>query len=278
MSKDLEGKTIVITGASAGIGAAVARDLGKRGARMILATRSEEKTRPLLAEIEKSEWVRLDLASLASVKQAADEIARRTSDIHVLIANAGVAGSTGATKDGFEIAFGTNHLGHFVFVRRLLPLLEKSAPSRVVIVASAAHFRAPGLDWDALRSPTRSLTGWREYQTSKLCNVLFARELARREKEKNVHVYAVHPGVVASELWRRVPWPLRSVMKLGMRTNEEGAFSTIHTATSPDVAEETGLYYSERGTPREPSALARDDQLAAELWQRSEAWTKDYLS
>ncbi len=274
---ELDGKVCVITGANTGIGRVTATEIAKRGARVLVATRSEEKTQAVLGDIAaaggKAEWVALDLGDLASVRRATDEIAERVERIDVLVANAGIGGGRGTTKDGFESHFGTNHLGHFLFVTRLLPLLEKAGTSRVVLVSSKAHYGAERIDWDALRKPTASVSGMSEYAVSKTCNVLFARELARREKDHGVHTYAVHPGVIASDIWRRIPWPIRPLATMWMRSVQEGAQSSLHCAISPEAAGESGLYYDADCSRRDASKLAQDDALAAELWGKSEAWT-----
>jgi NAD(P)-dependent dehydrogenase (short-subunit alcohol dehydrogenase family) len=130
-----------------------------------------------------------------------------------------------------------------------------------------------GIDWDAVRRPTRTRTGLPEYGVSKLANVLFSAELGRRLAGSGVGTYSLHPGVVASDVWRTVPWPLRALMKLGMISTDEGARTSLYCATSPAVAEQTGLYY-DRCAPRTPSTAARDPLLAAELWRRSEEWVR----
>ena len=250
--------------------------MARRGARVTVAGRNEEKTRAVIDEIasetghDSLDFVHLDLSELASVRRCAGEIRDRNEPIHVLINNAGVAGQRGLTADGFEPAFGTNHLGHFLFTTQLLDLLTANAPARVVTLSSAAHHGADGIDFDAVRRPNRSLTGMSEYSVSKLCNLLFSQELARRTAGTGVTTYAVHPGVIASDIWRRVPWPIRPLMTARMGTPEQGARTTLHCATSPDVATETGLYY-DKSAPREPSGKATPE-LAAELWERSEAW------
>ena len=189
----------------------------------------------------------------------------------MLINNAGVAGSRGMTASGFERMFGTNHVGPFVLTGLLLDRLRASAPARIVNVASAAHYGATGIDWDAVRRPTRSLTGMREYSVSKLANVLHAEELARRLDGSGVTTYALHPGVIASDIWRRVPWPVRPLMKRRMDSPERGARTSVYCATSPDVAGESGRYYDDC-RPKEPGAAATAG-LAAELWRRSSEWT-----
>lgn len=278
-ANDLSGRTILITGANTGIGRAAAIALAKRGARLYLAGRSVARTQPVIDEIRAGgnhdvHFLALDLGDLASVRACAKQFLETGDPLHVLIANAGLAGQRGLTKDGFERTFGVNHLGHFLLVELLLDRLESSAPSRIVIVASRAHKRVRRIDWDALTKPTKTLTGFPEYGVSKLCNVLHARELARRLEGTGVTTYALHPGVIASDVWREVPWPIRPVMKRFMKTNEEGAAVVVHCATAPELAGVSGRYYDE-GRETEPSALARDDALADELRRRSLEWTRE---
>ena len=274
MERDLEGRVIVITGANIGIGHAAARALAVRGARLRLLCRSLAKAAPVVDELRAHTDVRAiacDLASLASVRDAAAAVLAVDEPLHVLVNNAGVAGQRGVTADGFELHFGVNHLGHFLLTQLLLPRLRASAPARIVHVASGNHYRARGIDWDAMRRPTASVTGLREYGVSKLANVLYSNELARRLDGAGVLSAAVNPGRVASNIWQRMPWPLRPLFKLTMLSTDEGAASTLHAATSP--AARAGGYYDKGGVEREPSARSRDAALAAELWERSLAWT-----
>src|SRR5207248_2014314 len=127
----------------------------------------------------------------------------------------------------------------------LLDRVKASAPARVVNVSSVGHYQAKGIDWDALRQPTKAFTAMPEYAVSKLCNVLFTQELARRLEGIGVTTYAVHPGAIASEIWKRVPSPVRPVMKAFMKSPEEGATTTLWCATAPELAGETGRYYDE---------------------------------
>ena len=166
--------------------------------------------------------------------------------------------------------FGVNHLGHFAFTMALLDRLI-SSQARIVNVASDAHYGAKGIDFDRLRRPARGITGMAEYSVSKLCNVLFTQELARRLAGTGVTSYALHPGVVASDIWRRVPWPIRPLITRRMLTVEQGARTSLYCATSPEVADVSGRYYDDCAE-REPSPVATAD-LAGELWQRSDAWT-----
>jgi dehydrogenase/reductase SDR family protein 13 len=270
---DLDGRTFLVTGANTGIGRETVRALAGRGAKVFLACRSEARTRPVIDEIAAQtgntalEFLPLDLGELSSVRACADSFLAAGEPLHALINNAGLAGQRGITESGFELAFGTNYVGPFLLTSLLLDRLRESAPARIVNVASEAHYRAPGIDFEAVRKPTQSLGGLREYAVSKLADVLHAQELARRLDGAGVTTYALHPGVIASDVWRRVPWPARSLMKLGMRSPEEGAKTSLYCATSPDVAGESGHYYDD-ARRKEPSAGATPE-LAAELWDRS---------
>jgi NAD(P)-dependent dehydrogenase (short-subunit alcohol dehydrogenase family) len=279
MTQDLRNKTFIVTGANTGIGKITAHELARRGAHVILACRSKPKTEAVIEEIKrdlpdaKVEYVSLDLGDLASVRACAKELLDRNIPIHGLINNAGLAGQRGVTKDGFEVQFGTNHLGHYLFTRLLLDRIIASGPARIVNVASAAHYQAKDIDWDALQKPTRTITAMHEYQISKLSNVLFTKELARRLEGTKVTTYAVHPGVVATDVWRRVPPPFRWVIKKFMISPEEGAQSSIRCATDNELASQTGRYYTVGGKEKAPAKLADDVDLARTLWSKSAEWT-----
>jgi len=280
----MKGKVVLVTGANTGIGEVTARELAGAGAKVWLACRNEGRANEAMERIRAVHpaadlhFLALDLGDLNAVRVAADTFLESEDRLDVLIDNAGLAGQRGETAQGFELAFGVNHLGHFLLTEQLRPLLVESGteaePSRIVIVASRAHTRVnpkKGIDWAALEQPTKTVSGFPEYSVSKLANVLHAKALARRLEGQPVRVYALHPGVVASDVWRKVPWPFRSLMKLFMITNEEGARTTLHCATSTEVAGDSGLYYDECA-PKEASALARDEALQEELWRRSEEW------
>jgi NAD(P)-dependent dehydrogenase (short-subunit alcohol dehydrogenase family) len=275
-SGELGGRTFLITGGNTGIGRATAAALASRGGRVYLACRSADKGRAAAAAIaagsgsDEVMFLPLDLADLASVPSCAEQFLARDEPLHVLINNAGVAGRRGVTADGYELAFGVNHLGHFALTTALLGRLADSAPARVVTVASDAHRQARGVDFEAVRRPTASFTGMPEYAVSKLCNVLFSAELARRVRDQGITSYSLHPGVVASDIWRRVPWPVRPLIKLRMISPEEGARTTLHCATSAGAAAETGLYY-DKSRPYEPARTVTPE-LASELWERTAGW------
>jgi NAD(P)-dependent dehydrogenase (short-subunit alcohol dehydrogenase family) len=273
---DLDGRTFVVTGANTGIGRATVRGLASRGATVYLACRSEAKARRVIDEIASEtgearlEFLPLDLGDLTSVAACADAFLATGEPLHGLINNAGLAGQRGITESGFELAFGTNHVGPFLLTSRLLDRIRESAPARIVNVSSEAHYRVQGIDYEAVRRPTKSISGFPEYAVSKLANLLHAQELARRLEGSGVTTYALHPGVIASDIWRRVPWPLRSLMKLRMRPPEDGARTSLHCATSAELADESGLYYDNAHPTR--TGTAATAQAGAELWDRSVAW------
>jgi len=273
---DLAGRTFLVTGGNTGIGLATVRGLARRGGRVYLACRSRAKGEAAVAAVaaetgnEQLGYLPLDLADLASVRACAARFLARDEPLHVLINNAGVAGRRGLTEDGFELQFGVNHLGHFALTSALLDRLAASAPARVVTVASDAHYGATGIDFGAVRRRTAHLAAMPEYSVSKLANVLFSQELARRTADRGITTYALHPGVVASDIWRRVPWPVRPIITRRMLTTEQGAVTSLYCATEPDLATASGRFYIDCAEA-EPNRAATPE-LARELWQRSEAW------
>jgi NAD(P)-dependent dehydrogenase (short-subunit alcohol dehydrogenase family) len=269
----VEGKTFIVTGASSGIGRATAVELARLGGKVFITARSEEKAKPVLDEIgDRADYLQLDLADFDSVRQCAKDFLSRDEPVHALINNAGLAGQRGQTESGFELAFGTNHVGPFLLTNLLLDKIKESAPSRIVNVSSVGHYQARGIDYEAVRKPTKSITGLPEYAVSKLANVLHAQELSRRLEGTGVTTYSLHPGAIASNVWRRVPWPFDAVMKLFMKSNEEGARTSVYCATDPSLAGESGKYYDDC-KEKEPNKVATPE-LGAELWEKSEEWTK----
>ncbi len=281
MKQDLKDKVVVITGANSGIGLETALNLASRGAEVVLACRSEEKTLPVIKEIttqtgnSKVSFHKLDLGSLKQVRESAELLLKSDRPIHLLINNAGLAGKKGQTQDGFELAFGTNHLGHFLWTNILLERVKASAPARIVNLASMAHSDAKPIDWDALTETSKSMTGLPEYAVSKLANVLHAKSLTKRLEVTDVTTYSLHPGVVASDVWRRVPKPIAWIMKKFMTSSEDGAATSLYCATSSDVATDSGKYY-DKSKEKKPSQLALDEALAEELWVRSEQWVAGF--
>jgi retinol dehydrogenase 12 len=236
---ELSGRTFLVTGANTGIGNATVTELARRGGKVYLACRSRQKGEAVAGQIvaatgnDEVRFLPLDLADLASVKDCARAFLALEEPLHVLINNAGIGGTPGLTRDGFELVFGVNHLGHFALTMRLLDCLTASR-ARIVNVASDAHYQAKGIDFNRLQRRTRGITGMPEYAVSKLCNVLFSQELARRLGGTGVTSYALHPGVVASDIWRRVPGLVRPLVTRRMLTVEQGARTSLHCATAPD--------------------------------------------
>jgi NAD(P)-dependent dehydrogenase (short-subunit alcohol dehydrogenase family) len=276
-SADLSGRTFYVTGANSGIGRAVAEALAARGAAVVLAARSEARTRPVVDAIRARqpgvpvEFALLDLADLASVRRAAAAFLETGRPLDVLINNAGVAGTRTLSADGFDQTYATNHIGPFLLTNLLLPAIHRAPRGRIVNVSSAAHLGVKAIDWSVLERRAEARPArFSDYAVTKLMNVLHAKELARRLEGTRVTTYALHPGAVASNIWRAVPQPFRWVLLRLLRSNEEGARTPLHCATAPELATATGRYYDEcREVPCNP--LAEDAALARELWQRTEA-------
>jgi retinol dehydrogenase 12 len=271
-------RVAIVTGANTGIGRATAVELARRGFEVVLANRDETRSEGVVADIRRVtgatrvEVLPLDLGSLASVRRAAALFLASERPLHVLVNNAGVGGQRGLTSDGFELHFGVNHLGHFLFTNLLLDRIRASAPARVVTVSSNAHRFASRIDFGRLRHPTRSLTGYPEYQVSKLANVVFTVELARRLEGSGVSAFALDPGVIASDIWRGLPRPMRLVMTRFMRPVEVGARTSVHLASAAGVEGDSGGYFVDCRR-RRPNPLAFDGDLARALWHTSARWT-----
>jgi len=277
---DQTGRVAIVTGANTGIGLVTAQELARAGARVHLACRNQDKAAAAMETIRREvpgadlALLPLDLGSLASIRESAEQFLATGEALHLLVNNAGLVGR-GVTADGFEVTFGVNHIGTFHFTQLLLPRLEESAPARVVTVASRAHMRCKGIDFDAVRAPTASTTGFPEYSASKLGNVLFTAELGRRLAGTGVTTYAVHPGVVASDVWRDIPVGLRQLLTFFMTSVQDGARTSLYCATATELADRTGKYYvpvKEQTAKR----LGTDDVLAATLWTKTEEWIAAY--
>ena len=257
----------MITGVSSGIGKATAIALARLGYHVVAAGRSKERTMPVVeqmrAEAGSAEYLHLDLASLDSARNAAHEFVDSGRTLDVLVNNAGVGGVRGTTADGFEIHFGVNHLGPFMLTHHLGPTFRPG--TRIVVVSSEVHRRADRIDWDRVQAKSRSIAGFSEYGVSKLANILFARRLAQLQPERRT--YSLHPGVVDTNIFPA----MTGLLFRNRLTPEEGADTSVWCATAPELSDQSGLYYSRRKV-WEPSATAQDDDLARELWARSERW------
>ncbi len=299
LSIDLAGKTYVITGANAGIGWETARQLAAQGATVVMACRRGREGEQAAAAIRatwpaaKLEVLPLDLADLASVRTFAQAFAARHSRLDGLVNNAGVMNTpAGHTKDGFEMQFGINHLGHFLLTALLIDKLKASAPARIVNVSSSAHEQVLGrkaaIHFDDLNYERRRYDGWEAYTQSKLANLLHARELARRLAGTGVTCVSLHPGWVRTSLFKNTMplWLQNHVLRplfhrMGMIEPWEGAQTTLHALLAPEVAEQSGAFFSQRSPYKDkrsrqggwpmpsPNPLAGDDAVAERLWHVS---------
>jgi NAD(P)-dependent dehydrogenase (short-subunit alcohol dehydrogenase family) len=277
----MQGKVVVVTGSNVGIGLETAVGVAALGATTVMACRNQAKAEAAAREVTQRTWnddvhvVPLDLADLASVRKAAQDIATRWDRIDVLVNNAGGTWSQRAlTAQGVEYTFGVNHLGPFFLTNLLLDRLRAGTPSRIVNLASVGHhFAFRGMRFEDLQSE-QGYEAMEAYTRSKLANVLFTRELARRMEGTGVTANAVHPGPVRSGFG--MDGDLTGFMGFGMRlvrpfeiSPRRGAKTSVFLATSPDVATRTGMYWV-RSKPGHMSRNARDDEAAARLWDESE--------
>lgn len=279
---DLSGKNIVITGGNTGIGKEAAVGLARLGACVVITSRNDERGRAARDEIAhrsgntEVDVMSLDLASFRSIRSFAADVLDRFDRLDVLVNNAGLIHRRRTeTEEGFETTFGVNHLGHFLLTERLLDRLRASSPARVVVVASDAHKGARrGLDFDDLQSTRRYRWG-NAYSKSKLANIYFARELARRLDRSGVTTNSLHPGFVRSDFGRGgdlgpvYGWGIKYLAGPFAISPEKGARTTIYLSSSPEVDGVTGGYFH-KCKPATPSAVARDDASARRLWDVSE--------
>ncbi|XP_049291578.1 retinol dehydrogenase 12-like isoform X2 [Anopheles funestus] len=277
----LDAKVVIITGANAGIGKEAAVECAKRGARVYMGCRDParmEKARQEILDKSGSQNVfglELDLASFESIRNFVKTFLSMERRLHVLINNAGVMACPKAyTKEGFEMHFGTNHLGHFLLTNLLLDVLKRSAPSRIVTVSSLGH-KWGRIDKDDINAE-KDYREWDAYTQSKLCNILFSRHLAKRLHGTGVNTYALHPGAINTELMRHLNPCLRTMAKpvfwVFFKTPKSGAQTTLYCAMEPTIASQTGLYYSDC-KQKEPEPHAKDDTMAEWLWNLSERLT-----
>jgi NAD(P)-dependent dehydrogenase (short-subunit alcohol dehydrogenase family) len=274
----MNGKTVVITGGNTGIGIETAKALAAAGAHVVIACRDSAKAASAVVAIKRScgrdhvSWQSLDLGSLASINMCAQQLLNAHSKIDVLINNAGVwPRQRRATTQGWEQTIGINHIGHMALTLQLLPSLRKGRGSRVVVVSSGLHARGK-MQWDDLMSEKGGFSGQRAYAQSKLANILFANELARREKANGITVNSLHPGVVKTQLAREFPELLRAAAGVFMVTPQKGAQTSVHVASSPKVAATTGQYF-DKCAPAAVSKAAQRVEDAARLWQ----WTQQQI-
>ncbi|XP_044266805.1 retinol dehydrogenase 14-like isoform X2 [Tribolium madens] len=274
----MDGKTVIITGGNGGIGKETAREIAKRGARVILACRNLEtakKARDEIVQDSNNQNVivkKLDLSSQKSIREFAEEITRSEPRLDVLIHNAGMAANKiQMTEDNIELTMATNHFGPFLLTHLLIDLLKKSAPSRVVVVASELY-RIVSLNLNNV-NPTRSWFVPRLYYVSKYANICFTKELARRLEGTGVTANCLHPGIVDTGIWESAPvlfrWLLRLVIKGFFKTPVQGCQTSVYVACAEELQEVTGKYFAEC-KEKEVTRGASDENKAKKLWEISE--------
>ncbi|XP_071478758.1 retinol dehydrogenase 11-like [Diadema antillarum] len=278
----LDGKTVIITGANAGIGRETAVDLASRGARVIMACRNPTKAQAALAEVRQRSgsdnvvFKQVDTSDLKSVRAFADQILKEEDRLDILINNAGVvAAKEILTPEGFDMIMSTNHVGHFVLTMTLMDLLKKSAPSRILNVSSLSHAwytDKPGMEFS--NKSGKGLEGLQFYARSKLANVIFAKELARRLAGTGVTAYSLHPGAIFSSLWRTdevwLHYFMRPLFWLCLLNEKDGAQTTVYCAIDDSVTQHNGEYFANCQLAKESMhEKANDVALTKQLWDVS---------
>ena len=271
-------KTILVTGATSGIGLEASVTLAREGHKVVLVGRDEAKTRRTVDEVKQRsgssnvDSLLCDFSSQASIRALAEAYRAKYDRLDVLVNNAGTVNEhRTVTNDGIESTFAVNHLGYFLLTNLLLELIVKSAPSRIVVVSSAGHYRGT-MDLEDLGFEKGRYGIMKAYTRSKLANVMMTRSLAKRLEGKGVLVNSLHPGGVATHIWDRAPkWSqpiLAVVKKLVLITPEQGGKTLTYLATSPEVEGTTGKYF-EKNKQKGCAPLARDEALAEKLWVKS---------
>ena len=276
----MHGKVVVITGATSGIGQAAAERLAGMGARIVAVARDRARAETTLARLRargpglahRAHYA--DLSSMAETHRVAAEIAAAESRVDVLINNAGALfNARRVTPEGLEQTFALNHMSYVLMTRGLRERLQAAAPARVINTASGAHRRVDALDFDDLQM-TRGYRGLQAYGRSKLCNILYTRELARRLAGTGVTANSLHPGFVATrfgdESGGLFAWVVRAAKLVGAISLEKGSDTLVYLASSPEIATISGGYFFERRLAH-PTRHAQDDAAARRLWDLSES-------
>ncbi|KAH9035967.1 NAD-P-binding protein [Lactarius hengduanensis] len=293
---DQTGKTVIVTGGNGGIGRETARVLLAKGARVYIATRSEEKSQKVIEELKKETgkdsifFLKLDLADLVSIKAAAEEYITKETELHTLYNNAGIyAVVDKVTTQGFDMQFGTNVLGHFYLTKLLLPVLAATAKKtpagtvRVVNVSSLGHQYVPpeGIIWATLgpgsdsSEARKKFNATKLYGQSKLGNVLFSNEFARRYGAEGIVSTSLHPGTINTDLTRNSNFLVQFLMRLGTHDVSYGAITSLYAGTAPAAGELNGKYLTAWARVVVPSEMALDAELAKKLWEWCEEQVKD---
>ena len=276
----MTGRVCLVTGASSGIGKETAKKLVGLGATAVMVCRNRKRGEKTVAEIKRAnknaqvELLLADFTSLDAVRSVAKELSEKHDSLHVLVNNAGgVRVMRSATADGFETTFQVDYLSHFLLTNLLLELLRKSAPSRIINVSSASHYRGH-LNFDDLQMK-KGYGVMKSYSQAKLAQVLFTYELSRRLEGTGVTVNCLHPGTVATNIWNGSMGPfsfLGNISRLFLISPEEGARTPVYLASSPEVEGVTGKYYDDK-REKQSSDESYDQSVASKLWNESERMT-----
>jgi NAD(P)-dependent dehydrogenase (short-subunit alcohol dehydrogenase family) len=270
--------TVVLTGASRGIGRETARQLAELGYELVMVGRSRSRHAAVLTDLAvagvRHRLVEADLSDLRTVAAAAGTIARDHPLVRVLINNAGQAGRHRITVDGFEVTFAVNYLSHFLLTMALIPALASTGGAKVVNLSSNTHYSASVFEPDRALGRMRSLTRVREYAHSKAAMAAFTVELAHRWTSASLTAIAVHPGVVATDIWRMIPRPIRKLVTRSMTTPAEGGQVVVRAVQ--DRGLRSGTYLTPEG-PRQPGPMATDPEQRRLLWDRSQEWVARFL-
>jgi NAD(P)-dependent dehydrogenase (short-subunit alcohol dehydrogenase family) len=289
---DLDGKLALVTGGSGGLGAETARALASKGARVVITARDPARGEEAAQDLRKAtgndgiEVAELELGSLASIRAFADRFLARHDALQILVNNAGVmACPFEKTSDGFELQFGTNHLGHFLMTGLIAPALLRGAPARIVSVSSRGHHMSPVV-FDDIHFERRPYEKWMAYGQSKTANILFAVDLERRLGPRDVHTNALHPGAIVTGLTRHlVPEDYEHLRRrapggrIRLKSVEAGAATSVYAATAPELEGRGGLYLENCGIADVDDAegaaggvrsYALDEAAARRLWSTSE--------
>jgi NAD(P)-dependent dehydrogenase (short-subunit alcohol dehydrogenase family) len=273
----MKNKIAVVTGSTSGIGKSTVSEFAKRGATVVMVARNPElahKTKQEIVEITGNKNVDIliaDLSSQSAIRKAADDFQSRYSNLHVLVNNAAIAGRRTLCPDGIEMTFAVNHLAYFLFTNLLLDVLKASVPSRIINVSSEAH-RHGQINFDDLQME-KNYSGLRAYNHSKLLNLLFTYELARRLEGTGVTVNALHPGFLNTGIFREAPGFIRFLVKIVAGSPEKGSEAIVHLATSPEMENVSGKYFNGMKQVKS-SPISYDRDAAERLWKISLDLTK----
>jgi NAD(P)-dependent dehydrogenase (short-subunit alcohol dehydrogenase family) len=279
VKEDLHGKVALITGASSGLGKVSAYELAAKGCHVFLACRNEQKAESVIRDIidktgnRNVEFIEFIADDLESVKTCAKKFIARNLPLHILMNNAGLGGVAGLSKQGYQMTFAVNHLSHFLLTELLLPVLRRSAPARIVSLASMANILGSRYDFHSLRNPNGTFM---EYSQSKLANIVHMKKLSQLLEGSGVTTYSCHPGIVATDIWRDSLLSNWLIKRLFMIDERLGARTQLFCATDPSVEGESGYYYDDCQIGY-PNTIWLDQKYQDELYDESYQMIRSFL-